>query len=79
MAKKSWMLRSIQFVLNELRYMISLAVALVSCWACHVSTCRRIGSKFLCMRSTPTEMGILGADITCSVERSQGSLRLLAD
>ena len=36
--------------------MISLAVAFVSCCARHVSTCRRIGSKFLCMRSTPTEI-----------------------
>jgi hypothetical protein len=38
--------------------MISLAAAFVSCGARYVSTCRRIGSKFLCNRSTPTEIAL---------------------
>ena len=49
------MFRSSSSSMNA-RYMINLAVALFSCCARHVSTCRRIGSKFLCIRSTPTEM-----------------------
>src|SRR5271157_417256 len=36
--------------------MTTLAVTSVSSLLCQVSTCFRIGSKFRCMRSTPTEM-----------------------
>src|SRR5690242_4069197 len=36
--------------------MTTFAVTSVSSNLCHASTCLRIGSKFLCMRSTPTEM-----------------------
>src|SRR5437588_12057891 len=36
--------------------MTTLAVTSVSSLRCHISTCFRIGSKFRCIRSTPTEM-----------------------
>src|SRR6266567_5551483 len=36
--------------------MTTLAVTSVNSLLCHASTCFRMGSKFLCMRSTPTEM-----------------------
>src|SRR3981081_1905542 len=36
--------------------MTTLAVTSVNSLLCHVSTCLRIGSKFRCIRSTPTEM-----------------------
>ena len=36
--------------------MTTLAVTSVSSLLCQASTCFRIGSKFLCIRSTPTEM-----------------------
>src|SRR6266852_3500978 len=36
--------------------MTTLAVTSVSSLLCHASTCFRIGSKFRCIRSTPTEM-----------------------
>jgi hypothetical protein len=36
--------------------MTTLAVTSVSSLLCHASTCFRIGSKFCCIRSTPTEM-----------------------
>src|SRR5580704_1168758 len=36
--------------------MTTLAVTSVSSLLCHISTCFRIGSKFLRIRSTPTEM-----------------------
>src|SRR5437899_12555735 len=36
--------------------MTTLAVTSVTSLLCQASTCFRIGSKFLCIRSTPTEM-----------------------
>src|SRR6266849_2120950 len=36
--------------------MTTLAVTSVNSLFCHASTCFRIGSKFRCIRSTPTEM-----------------------
>src|SRR5229473_7690453 len=36
--------------------MTTLAVTSTNSLRCHASTCFRIGSKFRCMRSTPTEM-----------------------
>src|SRR5258708_7289453 len=36
--------------------MTTLALTSVNSLLCQVSTCFRIGSKFRCMRSTPTEM-----------------------
>src|SRR6266851_3279004 len=36
--------------------MTTFAVTSVNLLLCHSSTCFRIGSKFRCMRSTPTEM-----------------------
>src|ERR1700746_2193337 len=36
--------------------MTTFAVTSVSSLRCHASTCFRIGSKFLCIRSTLTEM-----------------------
>src|ERR1700677_765281 len=36
--------------------MTTLAVTSVNSLRCHASTCLRMGSKFRCMRSTPTEM-----------------------
>jgi hypothetical protein len=36
--------------------MTTFAVTSVNSLLCEVSTCFRIGSKFLCIRSTPTEM-----------------------
>src|SRR6267154_2661991 len=36
--------------------MTTLAVRSVNSLLCQVSTCFRIGSKFRCIRSTPTEM-----------------------
>jgi hypothetical protein len=36
--------------------MTTLAVTSVNSLLCHASTCFRIGSKFRCIRSTPTEM-----------------------
>src|SRR5260370_41364738 len=36
--------------------MTTLAVTSVNSLLCHASTCLRIGSKFRCIRSTPTEM-----------------------
>ena len=36
--------------------MTTLAVTSVSSLLCHASTCFRMGSKFRCIRSTPTEM-----------------------
>jgi hypothetical protein len=36
--------------------MTTLAVTSVNSLLCQTSTCLRIGSKFLCIRSTPTEM-----------------------
>src|SRR5260370_37188521 len=36
--------------------MTTLAVTSVSSLLCQASTCFRIGSKFRCMRSTPTEI-----------------------
>src|SRR5713226_4477189 len=36
--------------------MTTLAVTSVNSLLCHAPTCFRIGSKFRCMRSTPTEM-----------------------
>src|SRR5437660_11853708 len=36
--------------------MTTLAVTSVSSLLCQASTCFRIGSKFRCIRSTPTEM-----------------------
>lgn len=35
--------------------MTTLAVASVNSLFCHASTCFRVGSKFRCLRSTPTE------------------------
>src|SRR5713101_3007670 len=36
--------------------MTTLAVTSINSLRCHASTCFRLGSKFLCIRSTPTEM-----------------------
>src|SRR5713226_5829748 len=36
--------------------MTTLAVTSVNSLLCHASTCFRIGSKFRCIRSTPTEI-----------------------
>jgi|SRR5580692_7063639 hypothetical protein len=36
--------------------MTTFAVTSVNSLLCHVSNCFRMGSKFCCMRSTPTEM-----------------------
>jgi hypothetical protein len=36
--------------------MTTSAVTSVNSLLCHASTCFRIGSKFRCIRSTPTEM-----------------------
>jgi hypothetical protein len=39
-----------------LSHLTTFAVTSVNSLFCHVSTCFRIGSKFLCIRSTPTAM-----------------------
>ena len=45
-----------EFALDERLVDDHLAVMSANSLLCHVSTCFRIGSKFLCMRSTPTEI-----------------------
>jgi hypothetical protein len=50
------MLWNFQLALHESLVMTTLAVTSVISVFCHVSTCLRIGSKFRCIRSTPTEM-----------------------
>src|SRR5229473_3039048 len=46
--------------------MTTLAVTSVNSLLCQVSTCFRIGSKFLCIRSTPAEMQSMSEnDLEC--------------
>ena len=52
----SKMFGSFQLALHEGLVDHNFGGASVSSLLCHVSTCFRIGSKFRCMRSTPTEM-----------------------
>jgi hypothetical protein len=49
-------LRGVHFVLNEHSVYNQLGRRTGQLLCCHVSTWRRIRSKFLCIRSTPTEM-----------------------
>jgi 5-methylcytosine-specific restriction endonuclease McrA len=52
--------------------MTTFAVTSVNSLRCHSSTCFRIGSKFRCIRSTPTEMqSISGSDIVCREDRRE--------
>ena len=50
------MFRSFQFAFDECLVDESFAVTSVNSLLCPASTCFRIGSKFLCIRPTPTEM-----------------------
>jgi hypothetical protein len=50
------MFRSFQFAFDECLVDESFAVTSVNSLFCPASTCFRIGSKFLCIRPTPTEM-----------------------
>ena len=50
------MFRSFQFAFDECLVDESFAVTFVNSLLCHASTCFRIGSPFLCIRPTPTEM-----------------------
>ena len=56
MQRASEVLGSLQFTLDKGFVDDHLAVTFVRSLLCQVSTCFRIGSKFRCMRSTPTEM-----------------------
>jgi hypothetical protein len=49
-------LRSFELTFDEGLVDDHLAVTSVNSLFCQVSTCFRIGSKFRCIRSTPTEM-----------------------
>jgi hypothetical protein len=49
-------LRNFEFALNERFVDDNLRRDVVNSLFCHTSTCFRMGSKFRCMRSTPTEM-----------------------
>ena len=50
------MFGSFEFALHKCFVEKTFAVTSVSSLCCHASTCFRMGSKFLCIRSTPTEM-----------------------
>ena len=45
-----------RFIPESLRALLHVAVTSVNSLRCRGSTCFRIGSKFRCIRSTPTEM-----------------------
>jgi hypothetical protein len=50
------MFGNFQFSFYDASYTTTFAVTSARSLRCHASTCSRIGSKFRCMRSTPTEM-----------------------
>src|SRR5713226_8878460 len=69
--------------------MTTLAVTSINSLLCHASACSRIGSKFRCIRSTPTEMQSMSEnDFECFASqtpksdqdrgRNKTTIRLLA-
>jgi hypothetical protein len=66
MHSASQVLRGFELALHERLVITTLAVTSVSSLLCHASTCFCIGSKFRCIRSTPTEMqSISENDLEC--------------